>query len=153
VANGLQVNGRVKEEEENMKQSKMGLLGPMIALAALLAVPGCAQKETKKPAPEQQASTAASAEDSETIGAVSKSSGKSKIETQVPSVTQRSTQADINRMSAGDFIALGLNEESAQKVLEYRRENGNFTSVDQLNNVPGIDTAWVSRMQSKLGVS
>ncbi|OFZ53153.1 MAG: hypothetical protein A2428_12055 [Bdellovibrionales bacterium RIFOXYC1_FULL_54_43] len=136
-----------------MKQIRIGAVGPMIGLVAILALPGCAQKETKKPAPAQQASTAATAEDAEAIGAVSKSSGKSTIETQVPSVTQKSTHADINRMSAGDFIALGLNEESAQKVLDYRRENGNFTSVDQLNNVPGIDTAWVSRMQNKLGVS
>ena len=47
---------------------------------------------------------------------------------------------DINTATMEDLQKLpGVSEETASGIMEYIKENGNITSVDQLLNVSGID--------------
>jgi len=73
--------------------------------------------------------------------------------TSIPTVEERVTKADINRMSEDAFMALGMNESSSKEVVRYRQQVGPFQSVDQLRNVPGVDLAWYERLKDRLAVS
>ena len=71
----------------------------------------------------------------------------------IPTIEKRSVQADINRMNADDFVALGMDRNSAAKVVQYRLSVGPFQSVDELRKVPGFDVAWFERLRDRLAVS
>jgi competence ComEA-like helix-hairpin-helix protein len=72
----------------------------------------------------------------------------------LPTVKQSTLKADINRMSASDFAALGIPKNVADNIVKNRDEHGGkFTSVDDLKQVPGMSTAWVDQNKDKLGVS
>ncbi|OFZ18033.1 MAG: hypothetical protein A2X94_04605 [Bdellovibrionales bacterium GWB1_55_8] len=75
-----------------------------------------------------------------------------KMEEEIPTVTVGSQKADINRMDSEDFVALGLREDAAKKVTDYREQNGEFASVDDLSKVPGIDSNWLQQNKNKLSV-
>lgn len=49
------------------------------------------------------------------------------------------TLIDINAANADLFLSLpGIGETLAGRIVAYRDENGSFSSVDELDNVPGI---------------
>lgn len=46
---------------------------------------------------------------------------------------------NINKASAADFDKLpGIGPGLAQRIIDYRNQQGNFTSIDDLENVSGI---------------
>ena len=46
---------------------------------------------------------------------------------------------DINTAAASQFTLLpGIGEKLAQRIVDYRDENGSFTAVEELMRVPGI---------------
>ena len=71
----------------------------------------------------------------------------------IPVVEEKHIKADINRLSTDEFMKLGLARDVADKVVQYRKEHGNFRSVEDLKKVPGMSTAWISQMRNQLGFS
>ncbi len=71
----------------------------------------------------------------------------------IPTVEQKRAKADINRMGKDDFVAMGLSEQEAERIVEYRDDHGNFSSPNQLRDVPGMNMSWLQQNSSKLGVS
>ena len=47
----------------------------------------------------------------------------------------------------------GVGPAKAQAIIEYRKKNGNFKTVDDLNNVPGIGDKALAKLKSELTVS
>jgi len=48
-------------------------------------------------------------------------------------------KVNLNNASKEDLMQLqGMNEETAEKLISYREENGEFKSIDDLNNVEGF---------------
>ncbi len=47
---------------------------------------------------------------------------------------------------------LQMAEDQAQKIIDYRNQNGPFRSVDDLSKVSGIDASIVSKLKVKLGI-
>jgi competence protein ComEA len=60
---------------------------------------------------------------------------------------------DLNAASASDLDALpGIGPVLAERIVEWRTENGGFRSVDQLREVPGIGEAKYASLKSKVAV-
>lgn len=74
------------------------------------------------------------------------------VEYQIPTVEMCEQRVDINEMEAKHFQALGISQSSAQQIVQYREQNGPFNSVSELQNVPGIDSQALSKLQSMAGV-
>jgi len=72
---------------------------------------------------------------------------------QIPTITVTRVGADINRMSASDFKALGLTGDLAQSIIQYRDAHGPFKSVKDLRNVPNMDQNWLADNQEQLAVT
>ena len=52
------------------------------------------------------------------------------------------TKVNVNTATAAQLpLALGINEATAQAVVQYRAEHGAFKTLDDLKKVPGIDAA------------
>lgn len=50
-----------------------------------------------------------------------------------------SAKININKATEGELTRLtGIGEAKAKNIVQYREENGNFTSVEQIKNVDGI---------------
>jgi competence protein ComEA len=47
----------------------------------------------------------------------------------------------------------GVGPAKAQAIIEYRKKNGNFKTVDDLNNVPGIGDKTLAKLKPELTVS
>ena len=61
---------------------------------------------------------------------------------------------DINRAEAWLLEALpGIGEIRAQAIVDYRRQNGPFRSVDELTRVEGIGTAILERIKPLITVA
>lgn len=53
-------------------------------------------------------------------------------------------QININTATLSDLLTLpGIGETRAKAILKYRNDNGNFTSIEQLDNVEGIGPATI----------
>jgi len=60
---------------------------------------------------------------------------------QEPQETGRSVEApvDLNRATAEELETLpGIGERTAERIIEYRREQGGFKKIEELMNVRGI---------------
>lgn len=71
----------------------------------------------------------------------------------VPTVLEGQKKLDINRMSAGDFKAVGIPESTAKNIVDYRDKHDGFRSVDELSQVPGVSASMIAPLRSKLGLS
>ena len=50
-------------------------------------------------------------------------------------------------------VIKGVGEKKAEAIITYRKENGNFKSVDDLSNVKGIGQSTVEKHREQLSVS
>lgn len=60
---------------------------------------------------------------------------------------------NINTATQSELEAVkGLGPSKAKAILEYREKQGNFRSVDDLDNVKGFGKASINRLRSELTV-
>jgi DNA uptake protein ComE-like DNA-binding protein len=71
----------------------------------------------------------------------------------IPTVAITQHKADINRMDSKDFMAMGLSKDAADRVVKYRKDHGDFKSMNDLSQVPGISASWLNTNRDKLGLS
>ncbi len=65
--------------------------------------------------------------------------------------------AEIVNINKADAAALaqnlnGIGEAKAQKIIEYREQHGDFQSIDELANVPGIGAKTVDRNRDSISL-
>ncbi len=71
----------------------------------------------------------------------------------VPVVKKKAGPININRASAGELDTLpGIGPVLASRIIDYRKANGPFASVDDLQNVSGIGSAKFAQFKSKVRV-
>ena len=69
------------------------------------------------------------------------------------SKSTHSAFVNINRATAGQFDSLdGIGPVIAKRIVEYRKVNGPFTSIEDLQKVSGIGVAKFAQIKSKLRV-
>lgn len=67
---------------------------------------------------------------------------------------QLSGPIDINSAGVDDLVLLpGIGQKTAEKILSYRQENGNFKSVEDLMNVKGIGQKKFDKLKSSVTIS
>jgi competence protein ComEA len=61
---------------------------------------------------------------------------------------------NINTATKEELMTVkGIGEKRAQEIIEYRKKNGNFKSVDDLEKVPGIGPGIMKQIRSQVTVS
>jgi competence protein ComEA len=61
---------------------------------------------------------------------------------------------NINTATKEEPVSLkGIGEKRAQEILNYRKKNGNFKSVEDLEKVPGIGPGLMKQIRSELTVT
>ena len=93
--------------------------------------------------------TLASLRDLVSVGAADPSKPAATTGSSVPSPTATSSCGmNINKADAGTLQDLpGIGESKAAAIVQYRTDNGLFTSCDQLDNVSGIGSATLAGLQ------
>ena len=57
---------------------------------------------------------------------------------------------NLNTATKEQLLELGLDETTADAVLELRKENGEFVDLDELLDVDGIDTKIIRQLKKKV---
>lgn len=61
---------------------------------------------------------------------------------------------NINTATKEELTSLkGVGEKRAQEIIDYRKKNGNFKSVDELEKVPGIGPGLMKQIRSEVTVT
>ena len=61
---------------------------------------------------------------------------------------------NINTASKEEITSLkGVGDKRAQEIIDYRKKNGDFKSVDDLEKVPGIGPGIMKQIRSQVSVS
>ena len=61
---------------------------------------------------------------------------------------------NINTASKEELTSLkGVGEKRAQEIIDYRKKNGDFKSVDDLEKVPGIGPGIMKQIRSEVSVT
>ena len=123
----------------------------LTVIGAALVVSACGGKETKQ--------------EGAALGETQRHAGEAKVrserqvtrtitsESEIPTVQSQTVKGDINRMEEKHFRALGFPKDVAENIVEYRDDHGPFKSVNDLEQVEGVDEAMLSRVRTKLGAS
>ena len=66
--------------------------------------------------------------------------------------TKTSTgKISINSASKEELMTLtGIGNSKAQAIIDYRKENGPFKSIDDLSNVKGISTSIINKIKNQI---
>ncbi|PKO24693.1 MAG: competence protein ComE [Betaproteobacteria bacterium HGW-Betaproteobacteria-8] len=69
------------------------------------------------------------------------------------SVNPAFAAVDINTATAAQLESVdGIGPKKAEAIIEYRKKNGQFKSVDELENVKGLGKASIEKMRNELTV-
>ncbi len=74
------------------------------------------------------------------------------VKDKIPTVKETTIRADINRMDAKQFTAIGFPSEVSQGIVQYRDRNGPFRSVHELKHVEGVSQSLLDKFDGALGV-
>ena len=74
------------------------------------------------------------------------------VEYDIPTVRVCEEKADLNQMSAEHFAALGVSRDAAQRIVDYREQHGQITSIDQLRSVQGVDDQTLRSLEQQVAV-
>lgn len=70
------------------------------------------------------------------------------------SMTPAWAAVDINTATVAELEAVnGIGPKKAQAIVDYRKKNGAFKSVDDLENVKGLGKASIDKMRADLTVT
>lgn len=69
------------------------------------------------------------------------------------STSGREAVVNINKASQEELMSLpGIGESTAQKILAYRKENGNFKVIEDIQNVSGIGESKFNQIKERIKV-
>lgn len=71
---------------------------------------------------------------------------------QIPTIEVCQSKADINRMQAKDFKALGFDMNTAERIVQQRQQKGSFKSVEDLSQIQGVSQETLTQVKQDLGV-
>ena len=75
------------------------------------------------------------------------------LHTDTAETAKHGGRVNLNRASANELTALsGIGPATAERILEYRRENGRFHSIDDLKNVKGIGEKKLEKIRDQLTI-
>ena len=64
-----------------------------------------------------------------------------------------SEKIDINHASSDELMKInGIGEKIAGRIVDYRYQNGGFTSIDEIKNVKGVNVALFEKIKHKITV-
>lgn len=67
--------------------------------------------------------------------------------------TENSTKININTAGITEFVTLsGIGESRAKDIIEYRTQNGNFKSIEDIKNVSGIGETLFEKIRENITV-
>jgi competence protein ComEA len=70
-----------------------------------------------------------------------------------PASQQAGQSVDINRATFGQLVSLpGIGPVKAQRIIDYRKANGGFKSVEELVNVRGIGEKTLEKLRDKIKI-
>lgn len=68
-------------------------------------------------------------------------------------VSNKQDTININRANLEELKNIpGIGDSKAQAIIDYRNDNGNFKSVDDLTNVTGIGAKTIDKIRDKIGI-
>ncbi len=68
-------------------------------------------------------------------------------------ISNKNQVLNINRATKEELQTLqGIGESTAEKIITYRKENGNFKQIEDIKNVPGIGDAKYENIKDKISV-
>lgn len=68
-------------------------------------------------------------------------------------VSNKNQAVNINKATKEELQTLqGIGESTSEKIITYRKENGNFKQIEDIKNVPGIGEAKYENIKDKISV-
>lgn len=68
-------------------------------------------------------------------------------------ISNKNQVVNINKATKEELQTLqGIGESTAEKIITYRKENGNFKQIEDIKNVPGIGDAKYENIKGKINV-
>lgn len=84
---------------------------------------------------------------------ISGDSGEGIIQNNTASQTATTSIININKANIEELQQLqGIGEATAQKIIEYRKQNGDFKQIEDIKNVPGIGEAKYEAIKENIKV-
>lgn len=81
------------------------------------------------------------------------SKGETVEQTNLPPQVGNESKVNINTASAEELQTLtGIGEKKAQAIIDYRTQNGNFQSIDQLTEVDGFGEKTVEKLRDSITI-
>lgn len=79
--------------------------------------------------------------------------GEADVPVQTAGSSTSSEKININQADSDELTELnGIGEAKAQAIITFREENGPFTSIEQLTEVPGIGEKSLENMKEQIGL-